>query len=145
MDSSAVMNAIIAKLGSDSALLALMPNGVYEDLAPEGMTRFVIISQIIENDVDVFRRRAYEDHFFLIEARATTKSGGNVKAAAAAIDAILNPQGGSPDHAHLEVMGYGLMGIKREEFVRGTERDERDASIIWKRRGGRYRVYMALV
>lgn len=144
-NSSAIANALIAKLGASETLLALMPNGVYEGIAPEGATRFVIVSQIISVDVDVFRARAFEDALFLIQARATTKSGGDVSAAAAEIDALLDPQAGSsPSEATLDVTGYGLMVIKREEFVREIERDEKDASIVWKRRGGRYRVQMAL-
>ena len=43
-DTSDIAAALIAKLGSDSALLALCPNGVYWDQAPPGATRFVIVS-----------------------------------------------------------------------------------------------------
>jgi len=147
MNSSAILNALIAKLGADATLLGYMPNGVYEDNAPEGqgMTKFVIVSHVITNDVDVFGGRAYEDALFLVEARATVKSGGNVAAAAAEIDALLDPRpGASPSRATLDVAGYGLMAIKREEFVRNTERDEIDPTIVWKRRGGRYRVQMVI-
>jgi hypothetical protein len=135
-DSSAILNALIAKLGGDTALLALMPNGVYEDIAPPDATRFVIVSLIVEIDVAVFGGRAFEDGLYLVEARARSGSNGDVRAAASRIDALL-------EDGTLTVSGYGVM--HREEFIRGIERDDVDASIVWKRRGGRYRVQMVLV
>jgi predicted PhzF superfamily epimerase YddE/YHI9 len=132
-DSSDVDNALVAKLGADSALLALMPNGVYLDEAPPGATRFVIVSLIDEHDEQQFSARAFEDALYLIEARALSTSGGNVKDAAARIDTLL-------DNGTLAVAGYKLMLIQREERVRVTEVDDVDRSIRWQRRGGRYRV-----
>jgi hypothetical protein len=129
-DSSDVDNALVAKLGADSALLALMPNGVYLDEAPPGATRFVIVSLIDERDEQQFGARAFEDALYLVEART---SGGNVKDAAARIDTLL-------DNGTLAVAGYKLMLIQREERVRVTEVDDVDRSIRWQRRGGRYRV-----
>ncbi len=144
-DSSGIVNALVAKLGADTVLLNYMTNGVYEDMAPEGMTKFVIVSQILAQDVDTFGGRAYEDVFVLIEARATVESRGDVRAAAAEIDALLDPPAAtSPGTATLDVTGYTLMGIQREEFVRATERDEQNTSIVWKRRGGRYRIRCAI-
>lgn len=139
--SSAIMNALIAKLGSDTALLALMPHGVYEDLAPPNSTRFVIVSQVISTDEDVFGKRAWEDALYLVQARS--RDGGNVAAAADEIDALLAPQAPLAP-ATLNVPGFALMVITREEFVREVEADESDPSILWKRRGGRYRVMVSL-
>jgi hypothetical protein len=132
-DSSDVDNALVAKLGADSALLALMPNGVYWDEAPQGSTRFVIVSLVDERDEAMFGARAFEDALYLVEARALSTSGGNVKDAAARIDALL-------ENATLAVAGYKVMVIQREERVRITEVDDVDQSIRWQRRGGRYRV-----
>jgi hypothetical protein len=132
-DSSDVDNALVAKLGADSTLLALMPNGVYWDEAPQGSTRFVIVSLVDERDTAMFGSRAFEDALYLVEARALSTSGGNVKDAAARIDALL-------ENATLAVAGYKLMVIQREERVRVTEVDDVDRSIRWQRRGGRYRV-----
>lgn len=143
-DSSAIVSALIAKLGADTTLLALMPNGVYEDVAPDGMTRFVIVSQVASLDVTVFEGRAYEEATFLVEARALSTSGGDVRAAAVEIDLLLDPQPPLPP-ATLTIPGYDLMGIEREEFVRSRERDEVDLSLLWIRRGGRYRVQAALL
>jgi hypothetical protein len=136
-DSSAIMNALIAKLGAHAPLLALMPDGVYEDEASAGMTRFVIVSQILAIDEDVFQKRAWEDALYLVEAR--TRDGGDVAAAAHEIEALLAPPWPAAP-ATLAVAGYGLMDLAREEFVRGVEGDAIDPSIRWKRRGGHYRV-----
>lgn len=132
-DSSDVDNALVAKLGADSTLLALMPNGVYWDEAPQGSTRFVIVSLVDERDEAMFGARAFEDALYLVEARVLSTSGGNVKDAAARIDALL-------ENATLAVAGYKVMVIQREERIRLTEVDDVDESIRWQRRGGRYRV-----
>lgn len=136
-DSSAVMNAIIAKLGSDTQLLAMMPNGVYEDIAPPGSTRFVIVSQVTADD-DPFYLGAIEHHWLTIEARSLSTANGDVRGAAVRIDALLEPQ--APERTTLTIPGYDLMGIEREEPLRHRETDEVDRSIIWLRRGHRYRV-----
>lgn len=133
-DSSAILNAVSAKLGADTELLTLVPNGVYEDVAPPGAQRFVIVSQILATDTPVFHsKRVMEDHLLLVEARVLTTTRGNASAAAARVDALL-------EDGTLDVPGYRLRAMFREEFVRGTEVDEVDPAIKWKRRGGRYRV-----
>jgi hypothetical protein len=138
-DSSAILNAVIAKLGSDATLLAALPHGVYEDIAPIGSTRFVIVSQILASDVPQHgaagARRAYEDVLVLVEARERG-DGTFAHAGAQRIDALL-------EDGTLTVTGYGLMTMHREEFTRGTEVDVIDSSIVYVRRGGRYRVQMA--
>lgn len=137
------MNALIAKLGSDAALLVLMPNGVHEELGPEGVTRFVVVSQVVHEDVDGFEERAIEDAEYMVLAKALGGDTGDAAAAADVIDALLAPQPPLPP-ATLVVPGYHLMVITREEFIRAKERDEKDVSMIWKIRGGRYRVMMSL-
>jgi hypothetical protein len=133
-DSSAILNALVAKLGADAPLLAHAPNGVYEDMGPDQATRFVVVSQVLSRDLPVFvQGRVIEDALFLVEARVLQGSGGDVRAAALRIDTIL-------EDGTLTVPGYGLIAMHREEFIRGTEVDEVDPSIVWKRRGGRYRV-----
>jgi hypothetical protein len=138
-DTSDIAAALIAKLGSDLELLALCPNGVYWDEAPPGSTRFVIVSFVTAVDLGVFQQRAIEDGLYFIEARMlSTVPGANIKAAAARIDALL-------EDAPLTVAGYTWMTTHREEPTRMTEVDAVDTSIRWYRRGGRYRVQMALV
>lgn len=137
-DSSDIDNAVIAKLGADATLLALMPNGVYYDEAPAGSTRFVIVSLIDEVDVPVFGGRAYEDALYLVKAVALSTSNADMKAAAARIDAVL-------EDAVLAVAGYTPMVLCRETRLRVTEVDDLDESIRWQHRGGHYRVQQALV
>jgi hypothetical protein len=141
-DSSAIGNALVAKLGADTTLLALVPNGVYFDLAPTTARRAVVVSQIMSEDTGQFGGRAFEDALFLVEAQLLSTSSGpdanaTARSAAARIDALL--EGGT-----LTVSGYTLMAMHREEFVRMTERDEVDPTILWYRRGGHYRVQMSL-
>ena len=137
-DSSDIDNALVARLGSDATLLALVPNGIFVDEAPPGSTRFVIVSLIDELDEATFDGRAIEDALYAVEARMlSTVAGANIKAAAARIDALLE---GQP----LTVAGYTWMTLHRESRIRQTEVDEADTSIRWYRRGGNYRVQMSL-
>ena len=138
MDSSDIDSAVVAKLGSDATLLALCPNGVYVDEAPQGSTRFVIVSIVEATDEGVFGGRAIEDILYSVEAHMlSTVAGANIKAAAARIDALL-------EDAVLAPAGYTFMACYRESRVRGTDVDDADSSIRWYRRGGHYRVQMSL-
>jgi hypothetical protein len=146
VDSSDIDAALIAKLGSDATLLALCPNGVYRDEAPPGMTKFVIVSLVEEVDEAVFGKRGYEDALYLVEARMLSTAGGNIKAAAARIDVLLEDQPllapGSPASS---VAGYTWMTMFRESRTfPNTEVDEIDPSLRWYRRGGNYRVQMSV-
>lgn len=143
-DSSDIDAALVAKLGADATLLSYCQNGVYVDEAPQGATRFVIVSLIDEVDEAVFGGRAFEDALYLVEARMLSTASGNIKAAAARIDALLEDQPllfGSPP---TPVPGYVWMTMHRESRVRATEVDAVDPSIRWYRRGGHYRLQMAL-
>jgi hypothetical protein len=142
-DSQDIDAAIVAKLAGDATLAALMQSGafVFMDQAPPvdntpGSGRFVIVSLITGEDVQQFGGRSFEDALYSVEARMLSTAGGNIKAAAARIDALL-------DHGTLTVAGYSLMTLYREERTRITEVDAVDASIRWYRRGGQYRVVMS--
>jgi hypothetical protein len=137
-DSQDIDAAIVAKLAGDATLAALMQSGafVFMDEAPMGSQKFVIVSLITGEDVQQFGGRSFEDALYSVEARMLSTAGGNIKAAAARIDALL-------DHGTLTVAGYSLMTLYREERTRITEVDAVDASIRWYRRGGQYRVVMS--
>ena len=135
-DSSAIDNALVAKLGGDVELLALCPNGTYWDEAPAGATRFVIVSLVDHADEAVFGGRAFEDTLSSVEARMLSTVGGDIKAAAARIDALL-------EDSPLTATGYTWMTLHREGRIRQTEVDDADPSIRWYRRGGTYRAQMA--
>jgi hypothetical protein len=137
-DSSDIDNALVAKLGADVTLLALVPNGVYMDEAPGGAKQFVIVSLVEEADVQQFGARSFEDALYQVEARMlSTVAGANIKAAAARIEVLLE---GQP----LTVAGYAPMAIYRESRIRLTEVDAVDTSLRWFRRGGNYRVVMSV-
>lgn len=137
-DSSDIEAAILAKLSSDATLMALMPNLAYIDEAPPGSKQFVIVSLVDEVDEGRFGGRAYEDALYLIEARElSTVTTHNIKAAAARIDVLLEDQS-------LTVSGYTWMTMHREARIRITEVDAVDLSLRWQRRGGHYRVQMAI-
>lgn len=136
-DSSDIDAALIALLGADTTLLALVPNGVYWDEAPPQSKQFVIVSLVEEHDEQAFGARAFEDALYAVEARMlSTVQGSNIKAAAARIDVLL-------DGAQLTVNGYKTMTVYRESRLRQTEVDGADTSIRWYRRGGHYRVVMS--
>lgn len=135
-DSSDIDSALVAKLAADATLLGYMPNGVYVDEAPQGMTRFVIVSLIEEHDVQQFGGRDHEDALYLVEARALSTAGATIKQAAARIDALL-------DNGTLTITGYRLMLLQREARIRSTEVDDVDPTIRWYRRGGHYRLMAA--
>lgn len=138
-DSSDIDNALVAKLGSDATLLANMVNGVFMDEASEGATRYVIVSVLEASDVYTFGRREYEDILYLVEPRALAGSGGDVKAAAARIEELLQDQ-------PLTVTGYAWMTTFRQGRP-GEPREVRDAgnpAVRWQRRGALYRVQMSL-
>lgn len=136
-DSSEIDNALVARLGADATLLALVPNGVYWDEAPPGSNRFVIVSLVDQHDEGSFGARAFEDALYAVEARMlSTVAGANIKAAAARIDVLLENQ-------PLTATGYAPMTLHREARTRVTEVDEVDPAIRWYRRGGRYRVVMS--
>lgn len=143
-DSSDIDAALVAKLGADSTLLSYCTNGVYWDEAPQGATKFVIVSLMDEIDEPVFGGRAFEDALYLVEARMLSTAGGNIKAAAARIDALLDDQPLTMGSPPAQVTGYQHMTTYRESRVRMTEIDEVDPSIRWFRRGGHYRVQMVL-
>lgn len=144
-DSSDLDAALVVRLSSDSTLLALCPNGVYVDEAPPGATRFVIVALVDEVDEPVFGKCGYEDALYRVEARMLSTAGGNIKAAAARIHALLEDAhlyaGGSPQ---AEVAGYQWMTTYRESRVRLTEVDDLDPAIRWHRRGGQYRVQFSV-
>lgn len=135
-DSSAIDAALVAHLQADPTLAGLMPDGVYMDLAPPGLKRYVVVSLVIAEDRAAFGRREYEDCLYLVKAVAMSSGGAtSVKEAAAQIDALLEDQ-------PLVAEGYEWMGGFREERVRYLEIDAFDSTIRWQHRGGRYRVQM---
>lgn len=136
-DSSDIDAALIGKLSGDAALTALATDGIVFDEAPQGKTKFVVVSLVDQHDEPQLGGRAFEDATYLVKYVELGPSGVNAKAAAARIDALL-------DNQPLTVTGYSLMTMRRESRVRLTEVDEVDRSLRWQHRGGRYQVVTSL-
>ena len=148
-NSSDLDAALVARLGSDPALLALCPNGVYFNTAPAGSTRFVIVGIADTNDVPMQGGggRAIEATLYAVEARMLVLAGDDPNAineAAARIDELLEDQPllapGSPAE---QVPGYAWMYLSREGRLREIEQDAINPNIRWFRRGGHYRLMMS--
>jgi len=138
-DSSAVDAAVITRLLNDATLAALMPDGVWWDVAASGKTRFVIVSLVIHFDEDQMPgTTVFEDVTYLVKAVELSTSSANIQAAAARIQELLHG-------ATFSVTGYGLMSSQRVERVRFTEVSDDDKDQRWQHRGGRYKVMVAPV
>jgi len=139
-DSSDIDQALITTLGSDATLLSLCPNGVYWDVSPQGSTRWVRVALIQPRDEWVFGGRAIEDNVYQVNAVMLSSANGNIKAAAARIEALLDQQ-------TLTVSGYTCMAMFRDEElprIRQTERDAENPDLLWFHRGIYLRVQMTL-
>ena len=136
-NSSAIDNAVVSVLLADPTLAGLMPGGVYFDVARAKADRFVIVSIVTADDEPVLGSRGYEDVLYLVKAVALVSTGGDVNAAAARIDALLE------DHP-LTIPGYVHMVTCREARIRYTEVDAVDDTIRWQHRGGHYRVQASI-
>jgi hypothetical protein len=138
-DTSAVDEALVAVLSHDAALHAILPDGVAFDLAPQGWTQFVIVTQLAH--VDVYSMTgapnpasAYETVTYLVKAVAKGTSGLATKDGAARIHQLL--QGAS-----MPIIGYDLMQMERTERVRYTELDQATQD-RWNHRGGHYDIWV---
>jgi hypothetical protein len=138
-DSTEIDIGLLAVLQTDAALLAVMPDGVWWEVAPPGAERFVIVSLLHEADTGGFDGRAIEDALYLVKAVALStipSANADVRAAASRIDELL-------ERGSLTADGYTAMVIERRERVRITEVDEVDENIRWFHRGGHYAVVMS--
>lgn len=138
-DRSSVDAAIMGKLQADAALMGLLPDGVFWDLAPQGMQRFVIVSladdaaSLALNNADGFEWPIYQ-----CKAVASVTGGSTMKDAARRIHELLH-------HGDLDLSasgGYTLMVMHRVRYVRYTEVDQVDKALRWQHRGGLYEVML---
>lgn len=132
-DTSNVDAAVVGRLLNDAQLAALMPDGVYWDVAKQGSTRFVIVSQVFHTDVPMQGGTAFEQITYLVKAVELATSGANIQAAAARINALFHD-------TTFSVTGYGLMNSQRVERVRFVDPDPEDPDVRWMHRGGRFEI-----
>jgi hypothetical protein len=136
VDGSEVDAALLAILQGDATLSALMPDGIWFDVANPGATRFVIVAQLAEADEPMFGATAFESYTYLVKAVAPGKSAKDtVLPAARRIRELL-------DGALLTPDGYGDMRCARIERVRYSELDEIN-DVRWHHRGGHYEVIVS--
>jgi N-acetylneuraminic acid mutarotase len=136
-DSSAIDNALIAKLGADAALLALMPNGVYYGLGPPGATRYVTVTIDQQTDVPAFGGRVQEDTQYRIVASGLSTANPDCQGAALRIDELLEDQPFAVDQ-------FTFATMYRVRRIRETRPDLTNPSVRWHLRGGVYRVVFAV-
>lgn len=128
---AAIYAALTAKLLADAPLMALMPDGIYRDLASAGKTNFIILSKASDFRAYMFQGMAYEAVTYLVKAVSFSKSGTVAEQAAARMLTLL--QDGS-----LTITGYTLMVMQLAEdggTVEYVEPDEANLDARWQHRG----------
>jgi hypothetical protein len=143
-DTSAIDEAILARLQGDAALLALMPDGVYFDIAAQGKRQFVIVSQLTHEDVDAMTGRPpsiWERPTYLVKAVMVGTSATAVRQAAFRIHELLQGAPQAPAEP-LPIVGYALMICHRTERIRYSEIDA-ETNERWNHRGGHYELWAA--
>jgi hypothetical protein len=132
-DTSALDAAVIALLSGDAALMALMPGGVWWDLA-NASTDFVIVSEMDHSlDYTIGPGTALENVLYLVKAVTRDTSGTAVRDAAQRIFELLQD-------ATITVTGYHpSASVRRVRRIRYTELDE-ETNQRWQHRGGHYEV-----
>ena len=137
-ESSNVDAAVVGRLLNDAPLMSLMPDGVYWDLGVQGAIRFVVVSQAFHRDVPMQGGTAYEEFTYVVQAVELAKSGANIQAAAARINALLHD-------ATFTITGYDLMCSQRIERLRVVIPDAEDPDKRWQYLGGSYQVSVSPV
>jgi hypothetical protein len=137
-DTSAIDAVLVGVLNGDATLQALAPDGVYMDEAPPNAQRFVIVALADALDSATYDAgRAFEEKTYTVVAKMLSTTGGDIKGAAARIDAVL-------EDAALTVTGYADVRVRRERPIRETDVDQTDPALRWYHRGGEYRVHAAI-
>ena len=134
--------AILAVLTNDAILAALMPGGVHWDIAPPGLTAFVVVTAQDFEASYVFGANpatangGIERLGDLVKAIQRTKAADAPLDAAARIHDLLQRQA-----IDLSGTGYELMTIQRVRRVRYSEYDQTTAE--WQHIGAVYDVVVS--
>lgn len=136
---SDIDTALRDKLVADATLRAVMPDGVFWNVAASGAKRFVIlavIDSIVEHDA--LGAVAHVDTLYQVEARGLSTTDPDMRGAIVRINELLDTPA-----ATLTVAGFELIALRQEAPTRGPEElDDVDPKVRWYRRGGHYRVVM---
>jgi len=137
VDVAAVDAALVARLAADATLAALLPDGIYFDVAPGNKTRFVIVQFQTHEITDGFGMELYEVLMYRITARVLTATGVDANAAAFRIHQLLSwlPLGVIAGYTHMETLQVG-----RDKHM---EVDAIDNDIRWQVAGGDYEIWVS--
>jgi hypothetical protein len=132
VDSGAVDSAVISLLQSDATLKGLLPDGVFFDAAPQGRTRFVVVSRDDHVDEYIFQGKKGFEHFaYLIKAVIFSTSASDARKADTQIDALIH------NNTTLAPTGYRVARCQRVGDRRYSEPDV-DPAQRWQHWGGHY-------
>jgi len=131
---AAVDAALFAVLTGDAALMALVPDGIWRDVAPAGSTRAVTIQFQAHEDIEGFRAPVYETFQYRIVVHILEKSGGDADAAAYRIHTLLQ------DTVLAPIAGYTHMATLRVEPIRTQDPDSGDNDLRWQLAGADYEI-----
>jgi hypothetical protein len=137
---AAVDAALVAVLRGDATLQALVPDGVWLDVAPAGpppSTRFVIVQHLAREDTEGLGTALYERFVYLVKAVVLTTTGVNADGAALRIHELLQDQSLAP------IAGYDHMSTLRIERVRYPDVDSIDDDLRWQHAGGQYEIFVS--
>jgi hypothetical protein len=140
MATSAIHEAVTAHLQADAALRAIVPDGVWADVAPPGKTKFVVVDVFDAADESVFGGRAIESVRYAVRATVLGSAPATVRAAADRIDVLLSD-------VPLTIPGYVFMSCCRDDdqpVIDYVEQNSIDATIVWRHAGGHYRVTVSV-
>ncbi len=144
-DAAAVRKALIATLEADTTLASLAPDdsggspttaAVYLNVSPNGVTKAVIVSQVMAEDAYALRTTAFTRFLFLVKGVERSTDPAGVDAVAARIQELLHAQ-------PLTIAGYQHMVTRREEAISYAEVDDDDVEEHWQHAGGRYEIVAA--
>jgi hypothetical protein len=137
-DAAAIGNSLIGHLLADAALAALLPDGVYRDVARAGKTRYVIVSLVDAIDIPTYDGRAIVQGLYLVKAVALNNAAA-AEAAGARIDQLIE------DQFWTIAPGLDLTTAYRvADLGTVTELDAVDPDLRWTHRGARYRLDVAV-
>jgi len=134
-DASAIDTAICEMLAADAELMAVMPDGVWMDIAPPNSRQFVIVALLEQGQESLLEQgTAWEISTYLVKAVSFGSSGVPVRSAAARIHELMH-------NATINAVGYTAMRSSRIQRIRYPEPNDA-GEIIWQHRGGHYELWM---
>jgi hypothetical protein len=136
-DTGDIDAAILGVLANDPELQAGF-EGVWFNVAPLNVRRFILVEQIDHDDAYAFGGPVFETLLYLIKAVVQDDSPAAAKPGAERIHVLLQDQ-----EKAIPVPGYRLRLLQRVERVRLAEVDT-ETGLRWQHRGGHYQVIAAL-